>query len=103
MFASKIKRRCVDFREYRLNYEHLQMIQIEHFLRDFGSSVESLEISECYIQEAEGKSNTLLKIIRVYCKNFTQLNTFTLTRCQSSDEYSMSNVNFPNLIKFPTN
>lgn len=152
IFPSKIKRRCVDFREYRtFNYEDLQMIQIENFLRDFGSSIESLEISECYIQEAEGKSNTLLKIIHEYCKNLrkldlhisgvdnqtvseiqpllskleylylgfvcgsdfgpfndfisacTQLNTLILTGCQSSDEFSMPNLNFPNLRNFQIN
>lgn len=151
IFPSKIKRRCVDFKEYLLNYEGVQMIQIENFLRDFGSFVESLEVSECDIQEAGGDSNTLLKIIHEYCKNLreldlhisgvdnqtvseiqpllskleylylgfvcgsdfgpfndfisacTQLNTLTLTGCQSSDEFSMPNVNFPNLINFQIN
>lgn len=151
IFSSKIKRRCVNFGDYLLNDEDLQMVQIENFLCDFGSFVESLEISEHYIQGTDGKSNTLLKIIHKYCKNLrkldlhvsgvdnqtvseiqpllskleylylgfvcgsdfgsfnefistcTQLQTLTITGCRSYDEFSMPNVNFPNLINFKIN
>lgn len=73
VFSYIIKHKCVNFRDYLLNNEDLQMVQIENFFCEFGSFVESLEISEHYIEQMEDKSNTLLKIIHKYCKNLRKL------------------------------
>lgn len=74
IFSLKIRRRKVDFCHFFFGNTIL-LSDVEMFLRNFGSSIISLELSEFYFEEIPNRSNVILKMINDYCTN---LHRFTV-------------------------
>lgn len=78
VFPPKIRSRWINFDDFVFDDGHLHdsitSAQIENFLYNFGSSIESLSIRPFYFEKIPNTMNLVLKMIHKHCRNICNLN-----------------------------